>query len=64
MGIRLGYIHLEPLQWILTINRFELQFGTNFLGHFLLTELLVPRLKQGAPSRVVSVSSSASFLGL
>jgi len=37
---------------------FELQFATNFLGHFLLTNLLLPRLLEGAPARVVSVSSS------
>lgn len=38
---------------------YELQFGTNHLGHFLLTCLLVPALRAGAPSRVVSVSSAA-----
>ena len=40
-----------------TEDGFELQFGTNHLGHFLLSELLVPALKSGAPSRVVSLSS-------
>ncbi|KAJ3403455.1 hypothetical protein CcCBS67573_g06066 [Chytriomyces confervae] len=35
----------------------ELQFQTNHLGHFLLTNLLVPTLIASAPSRVVSVSS-------
>jgi len=37
----------------------ELQFGTNHVGHFLLTKLLLPRLKEGQPSRVVVVSSTA-----
>jgi NAD(P)-dependent dehydrogenase (short-subunit alcohol dehydrogenase family) len=40
-----------------TADGFELQFGSNHLGHFLATCLLVPALRQGAPSRVVSVSS-------
>jgi NAD(P)-dependent dehydrogenase (short-subunit alcohol dehydrogenase family) len=40
-----------------TAEGFELQFGTNHLGHFLLTCLLVPALLAGAPSRVVNLSS-------
>jgi NAD(P)-dependent dehydrogenase (short-subunit alcohol dehydrogenase family) len=40
-----------------TADGFELQFGSNHLGHFLATCLLVPALHRGAPSRVVSVSS-------
>ncbi|HET8994650.1 MAG TPA: SDR family NAD(P)-dependent oxidoreductase [Rhodococcus sp. (in: high G+C Gram-positive bacteria)] len=47
-----------------TRDGFELQFGTNHLGHFLLTRLLVPSLEAGAArsgvsSRVVTVSSDA-----
>ena len=42
-----------------TADGFESQFGINHLGHFLLTELLVPALERGAPSRVVVLSSSA-----
>ena len=40
-----------------TADGFELQFGSNHVGHFLMTCLLAPALRQGAPSRVVSVSS-------
>ena len=40
-----------------TDDGFELQFGTNHLGHFLLTNLLAPALIEGAPARVVALSS-------
>ena len=40
-----------------TAEGFEMQFGTNHVGHFLLTCLLVPALLAGAPSRVVNLSS-------
>lgn len=41
-----------------TEDGFELQFGTNHLGHFLLTARLMPLLLAGAPSRVVVLSSA------
>jgi len=40
-----------------TRDGFEQQFGTNHLGHFLMTGLIAPALLAGAPARVVSVSS-------
>lgn len=40
-----------------TAQGYEMQFATNHLGHFLLTCLLAPALRRGAPARVVSVSS-------
>jgi len=42
-----------------TKDGFELQFGSNHLGHFALTGLLLPLLKRTPNSRVVTVSSLA-----
>ena len=40
-----------------TVNGFETQFGTNHLGHFLLTARLAPALLRGESPRVVTLSS-------
>ncbi|HEY8521469.1 MAG TPA: SDR family NAD(P)-dependent oxidoreductase [Gammaproteobacteria bacterium] len=36
---------------------YELAFAVNYLSHFLLTQLLLPRLEASAPARIVNVSS-------
>jgi len=40
-----------------TVDGYEQQFATNFLGHFLLARLLLPALRKAAPARVVSLTS-------
>jgi NAD(P)-dependent dehydrogenase (short-subunit alcohol dehydrogenase family) len=46
-----------------TVDGFERQFATNYLGPFALTGLLLPSMKAKAGSRVVTVSSGASKQG-
>lgn len=46
-----------------TAQGLEMQFGTNHIGHFLLTCLLAPALLRGAPARVVTLSSGGHKMG-
>jgi NAD(P)-dependent dehydrogenase (short-subunit alcohol dehydrogenase family) len=46
-----------------TRDGFELQFGTNYLGHFALTAHLLPLLKKGQSPRVVTLGSVAARSG-
>jgi NAD(P)-dependent dehydrogenase (short-subunit alcohol dehydrogenase family) len=47
-----------------TADGFEMQFGTNHLGHFALTARLMPLLRRASAPRVVSLSSLAHRTGL
>ena len=46
-----------------TADGFELQLGTNHLGHFALTGLLMPAMQGRADARVVTMSSGAHRIG-
>jgi NAD(P)-dependent dehydrogenase (short-subunit alcohol dehydrogenase family) len=45
----------------LTKDGFELTIGTNHLGHFLLTTLLLPKLREAKKPRIVNVASKAHY---
>ncbi len=46
-----------------TADGFEMQIGTNHLGHFALTGLLLPRLLATKSARIVNLSSTAHRIG-
>jgi NAD(P)-dependent dehydrogenase (short-subunit alcohol dehydrogenase family) len=51
---------MVPPQRRVTSNGFELQLGTNHLGHFALTAHLLPLMRKGKDPRVISLSSVAA----
>lgn len=54
---------MTPPQRRTTADGFELQFGSNYLGHFALTAHLLPMLRAAGGARVVSLSSLAARYG-
>ena len=45
----------------MSVDGFELTLATNLLGTFLLTNLLIPRMVQSSPARIVTVSSGGMY---
>lgn len=44
-----------------TEDNFQMTFGVNYLGHYLLTRLLLERMQASAPARIVHVSSDMHY---
>jgi NAD(P)-dependent dehydrogenase (short-subunit alcohol dehydrogenase family) len=55
---------MTPPKRLETADGFELQFGTNHIGHFALTAQLLPLLRKSPGARVVTVSSIANREGI
>jgi NAD(P)-dependent dehydrogenase (short-subunit alcohol dehydrogenase family) len=54
---------MAPPKRMSTVDNFELQFGSNFLGPFALTTLLLPLLLASDAPRVATMSSTAALVG-
>lgn len=52
-----------PMEEQHTQEGFEMQFGVNYLGHFLLTHLLLPVLMRSQYARIVHMSSIGHYVG-
>jgi len=46
----------------LSVSGYEIAFGINHIGHFALTQWLLPRMRASAPARIVTVASRAHHM--
>jgi NAD(P)-dependent dehydrogenase (short-subunit alcohol dehydrogenase family) len=63
IDVLLNNAGLVPFKKQITVDGFEMQFGVNHLGHFLLTKLLLPQLNAAGNARVINVASMMHHLG-
>ncbi|XP_037124351.1 retinol dehydrogenase 11-like isoform X7 [Syngnathus acus] len=61
--LKIGHNMLRLMGPGCTEDSFSMAFGVNHLGHFLLTNLLLKRMQQCGPSRIVNVSALLHRLG-
>ena len=60
-GLNSCYLGIGDKEEYKTKQGFNMVTGVNYVGHFLLTYLLLDLLKKSVPSRVVNVSSLAQY---
>ena len=57
----IGFGPRDAMRRELSRDGYELRFAVNYLSGFLLTHLLLPTLRRGAPARIVNVSSAGQY---
>lgn len=63
LDVLINNASVAPLTKQKTLDGFEMQFGANYLGHFLLTQLLLDMLHEAGRARIVHTSSMLHWLG-
>ncbi len=63
LGVLINNAGVYTSAFQFTADGYEMQFGVNHLGHFLLSTLLLPQLQQASGSRLINVASRAHLYG-